>query len=71
VQRALYGDLSAADALADLDRADATSCLTVQRLRNERRVASSATGARMRITGAVDAAALKAAVAALADGRLR
>ncbi|WP_409363929.1 IS66-like element accessory protein TnpA [Bradyrhizobium sp. BR 10261] len=30
-----------------------------------------ATGARMRITGAVDAATLKAAVAALADGRLR
>jgi len=30
-----------------------------------------ATGARMRITGTVDAATLKAAVAALADGRLR
>ncbi|OKO73471.1 transposase [Bradyrhizobium sp. NAS96.2] len=30
-----------------------------------------ATGARMRITGSVDAATLKAAVAALADGRLR
>jgi transposase len=30
-----------------------------------------ATGIRMRITGRVDAAALKAAVAALADGRLR
>ncbi|MGY2932182.1 hypothetical protein ACVWZ6_001784 [Bradyrhizobium sp. GM6.1] len=30
-----------------------------------------AAGARMRITGAVDAATLKAAVAALADGRLR
>ena len=30
-----------------------------------------AAGARMRITGTVDAAALKAAVAALADGRLR
>ncbi|WP_036011987.1 IS66-like element accessory protein TnpA [Bradyrhizobium yuanmingense] len=29
------------------------------------------TGARMRITGAVDAATLKAAVAALANGRLR
>ena len=30
-----------------------------------------AAGARMRITGSVDAATLKAAVAALADGRLR
>ncbi|MCK1422602.1 transposase [Bradyrhizobium sp. 182] len=30
-----------------------------------------ASGARMRITGAVDAATLEAAVAALADGRLR
>ena len=30
-----------------------------------------ATGARMRITGAVDAATLTAAVAALADGRRR
>jgi transposase len=30
-----------------------------------------AAGARMRITGTVDAATLKAAVAALADGRLR
>ena len=30
-----------------------------------------AAGARMRITGAVDAATLKAAVAALADGRPR
>jgi transposase len=30
-----------------------------------------AAGARMRITGAVDAATLKAAVAALADGRAR
>ena len=30
-----------------------------------------ATGTRMRITGAVDAATLKAAVAALVDGRLR
>jgi transposase len=30
-----------------------------------------AAGARMRITGAVDAATLKAALAALADGRLR
>jgi len=30
-----------------------------------------ATGARMRITGPVDAATLKAAVAALADGRPR
>ncbi|WP_347341684.1 IS66-like element accessory protein TnpA [Bradyrhizobium uaiense] len=30
-----------------------------------------ASGTRMRITGAVDAATLKAAVAALADGRLR
>ena len=30
-----------------------------------------AAGARMRITGAVDAATLKAAVAALADGRRR
>jgi transposase len=30
-----------------------------------------AAGARMRITGAVDAATLKAAVATLADGRLR
>lgn len=30
-----------------------------------------ATGARMRISGTVDAATLKAAVAALADGRLR
>jgi transposase len=30
-----------------------------------------ATGARIRITGTVDAATLKAAVAALADGRLR
>lgn len=30
-----------------------------------------ATGARMRITGTVDPATLKAAVAALADGRLR
>ena len=39
----LYGDLSAAGELADLDRADPTRCATVPRLRNERRLASNST----------------------------
>ncbi len=38
-----YGDLSAAGELADLDRADATSCATAKRLTNERRLASNST----------------------------
>jgi hypothetical protein len=38
-----YGDLSAPGELADLDRADATSCATAKRLTNERRLASNGT----------------------------
>lgn len=38
-----YGDLSAAGELSDLDRADATSCSTVERLTSERRMVSNST----------------------------
>jgi hypothetical protein len=36
-----YGDLNAAGELADMDGADPTSCATVKRLTNERRIASN------------------------------
>lgn len=41
-----YGDLGAAGELTDLNRAGATSCSTVKRLANERRVVSSSTNCR-------------------------
>jgi len=48
-----------------------TSCLVAPASSGGSIEIEFAAGARMRITGTVDTATLKAAVAALADGRLR